>query len=156
MSNTGTHKWNSLIHPVIAPGWVHGLLAGKPVAVTSNRGQGRVPLRPGANPQLEQQYYQRKHIHLQPGEVVIPNLLWIVLTLIFKSLAHCIHCIFLYMSCFIVTCMSKCTFVLPPREGRWGSIQNSFTRESWFPCQWSGPRCCFSVNGRDCILQLWG
>ncbi|XP_019749983.1 DNA repair protein REV1 [Hippocampus comes] len=34
---------------------------GKPVAVTSNRGQMRVPLRPGANPQLEQQYYQRKY-----------------------------------------------------------------------------------------------
>ncbi|KAG7503852.1 DNA repair protein REV1 [Solea senegalensis] len=40
-------------------------LKGKPVAVTSNRGQGRVPLRPGANPQLEQQYYQRKHSHHQ-------------------------------------------------------------------------------------------
>ncbi|XP_018557791.2 LOW QUALITY PROTEIN: DNA repair protein REV1 [Lates calcarifer] len=41
-------------------------LKGKPVAVTSNRGQGRVPLRPGANPQLEQQYYQRKQTHPQP------------------------------------------------------------------------------------------
>ncbi|XP_069563703.1 DNA repair protein REV1 [Brachyistius frenatus] len=37
-------------------------LKGKPVAVTSNRGQARVPVRPGANPQLEQQYYQRKHL----------------------------------------------------------------------------------------------
>ncbi|XP_028991489.1 DNA repair protein REV1 isoform X2 [Betta splendens] len=37
-------------------------LKGKPVAVTSNRGQGKVPLRPGANPQLEQQYYMRKHV----------------------------------------------------------------------------------------------
>uniref|UniRef100_A0ABI7W4G4 DNA repair protein REV1 n=1 Tax=Felis catus TaxID=9685 RepID=A0ABI7W4G4_FELCA len=33
---------------------------GKPVAVTSNRGTGRAPLRPGANPQLEWQYYQNK------------------------------------------------------------------------------------------------
>ncbi|KAF7665715.1 hypothetical protein LDENG_00134690 [Lucifuga dentata] len=40
-------------------------LRGKPVAVTSNRGLGRVPLRPGANPQLEQQYYQRKYSHPQ-------------------------------------------------------------------------------------------
>ncbi|XP_040913781.1 DNA repair protein REV1 [Toxotes jaculatrix] len=40
-------------------------LKGKPVAVTSNRGQGKVPLRPGANPQLEQQYYQRKHTRPQ-------------------------------------------------------------------------------------------
>ncbi|XP_029937528.1 DNA repair protein REV1 isoform X2 [Myripristis murdjan] len=35
-------------------------LKGKPVAVTSNRGQGRVAPRPGANPQLEQQYYERR------------------------------------------------------------------------------------------------
>ncbi|XP_054471591.1 DNA repair protein REV1 isoform X2 [Anoplopoma fimbria] len=41
-------------------------LKGKPVAVTSNRGQGKVPLRPGAQPQLEQQYYQRKHTHPKP------------------------------------------------------------------------------------------
>lgn len=40
-------------------------LKGKPVAVTSNRGQGRVPLRPGANPQLEQKYYQSKQTHAQ-------------------------------------------------------------------------------------------
>ncbi|XP_029386055.1 DNA repair protein REV1 [Echeneis naucrates] len=40
-------------------------LKGKPVAVTSNRGQVRVPTRPGANPQLEQQYYQRKLTHTQ-------------------------------------------------------------------------------------------
>lgn len=36
------------------------LLTGKPVAVTSNRGTGRAPLRPGANPQLEWQYYQNR------------------------------------------------------------------------------------------------
>ncbi|KAM3861812.1 DNA repair protein REV1-like [Diretmus argenteus] len=41
-------------------------LKGKPVAVTSNRGPGRVALRPGANPQLEQQYYQRKLNRAQP------------------------------------------------------------------------------------------
>ncbi|XP_061925763.1 DNA repair protein REV1 [Entelurus aequoreus] len=43
-------------------------LKDKPVAVTSNRGHARVPLRPGANPQLEQQYYQRKHCGAQPGK----------------------------------------------------------------------------------------
>lgn len=37
--------------------------------MTSNRGEGRVPLRAGADPQLEQQYYQRKHSHPQPGEL---------------------------------------------------------------------------------------
>ncbi|KFO25156.1 DNA repair protein REV1 isoform X1 [Fukomys damarensis] len=35
-------------------------LKGKPVAVTSNRGTGRAPLHPGANPYLEWQYYQNK------------------------------------------------------------------------------------------------
>lgn len=35
-------------------------LKGKPVAVTSNRGTGTAPLRPGANPQLEWQYYQNR------------------------------------------------------------------------------------------------
>ncbi|KAJ8410011.1 hypothetical protein AAFF_G00210520, partial [Aldrovandia affinis] len=33
-------------------------LKGKPVAVTSNQGPGTVALRPGANPQMELQYYQ--------------------------------------------------------------------------------------------------
>lgn len=51
---------------------VHGRLAGKPVAVTSNRGHERVPLRPGARPQLELQYYQRKRTH--PGELFLPHL----------------------------------------------------------------------------------
>ncbi|XP_075962249.1 DNA repair protein REV1 isoform X2 [Anarhichas minor] len=41
-------------------------LKGKPVAVTSNRGQERVPLRPGAQPQMELQYYQRKYTHPKP------------------------------------------------------------------------------------------
>ncbi|XP_015253673.1 PREDICTED: DNA repair protein REV1 isoform X1 [Cyprinodon variegatus] len=41
-------------------------LKGKPVAVTSNRGLGKVPVRPGANHQVELQYYQRKHTHPQP------------------------------------------------------------------------------------------
>ncbi|XP_048349138.1 DNA repair protein REV1 isoform X2 [Sphaerodactylus townsendi] len=35
-------------------------LKGKPVAVTSNRGSGKALLRPGANPQLEWQYYHNK------------------------------------------------------------------------------------------------
>lgn len=43
-------------------------LKGKPVAVTSNRGQGRVPLRPGTNPQLEKKYYENKHNNIQQGE----------------------------------------------------------------------------------------
>lgn len=46
-------------------------LKGKPVAVTSNRGAGKAPLRPGANPQLERQYYQNKLLNgkadLGPG-----------------------------------------------------------------------------------------
>ncbi|XP_067889987.1 DNA repair protein REV1 isoform X2 [Heterodontus francisci] len=35
-------------------------LKGKPVAVTHNRGQGRMSVRPNANPQFEMQYYQKK------------------------------------------------------------------------------------------------
>ncbi|KAM4867376.1 DNA repair protein REV1 isoform 2-T2 [Thomomys bottae] len=46
-------------------------LKGKPVAVTSNRGTGRAPLRPGTNPQLEWQYYQNK---IQKGKADIPDL----------------------------------------------------------------------------------
>lgn len=42
----------------------HPELRGKPVAVTSNRGQGRVPLRPGCNPHLEKEYYESKQNHL--------------------------------------------------------------------------------------------
>ncbi|XP_016065147.1 PREDICTED: DNA repair protein REV1 isoform X2 [Miniopterus natalensis] len=45
-------------------------LKGKPVAVTSNRGTGRAPLRPGANPQLEWQYYQNKILN---GKADIPD-----------------------------------------------------------------------------------
>ncbi|XP_021113732.1 DNA repair protein REV1 isoform X2 [Heterocephalus glaber] len=45
-------------------------LKGKPVAVTSNRGSGRAPLRPGANPQLEWQYYQNK---ILKGKADIPD-----------------------------------------------------------------------------------
>ncbi|KAK1332801.1 hypothetical protein QTO34_006332 [Cnephaeus nilssonii] len=45
-------------------------LKGKPVAVTSNRGTGRAPLRPGANPQLEWQYYQNKTLK---GKADIPD-----------------------------------------------------------------------------------
>lgn len=43
-------------------------LKGKPVAVTSNRGQGRVPLRPGTNPQLEKKYYEHKQNNVQQRE----------------------------------------------------------------------------------------
>ncbi|XP_028981716.2 DNA repair protein REV1 isoform X3 [Esox lucius] len=39
-------------------------LKGKPVAVTSNRGPGRVAQRPGVDRQLEMQYYQKKYSHL--------------------------------------------------------------------------------------------
>lgn len=45
-----------------------GARAGKPVAVTSNRGAGKVLHRPGANPQLERQYYQWKQSHPETGE----------------------------------------------------------------------------------------
>jgi len=44
-------------------------LRGKPVAVTSNRGTGRAPLRPGANPQLEWQYYQNKILKGKAAEI---------------------------------------------------------------------------------------
>ncbi|XP_067560275.1 DNA repair protein REV1 isoform X1 [Pseudorca crassidens] len=45
-------------------------LKGRPVAVTSNRGTGRAPLRPGANPQLEWQWYQNK---ILTGKAEIPD-----------------------------------------------------------------------------------
>lgn len=63
---------NCLLRHVAAPGRANGCLAGKPVAVTSNRGVGRVPRRAGANPQLEQQYYQKKQSHPQSGEDLTP------------------------------------------------------------------------------------
>ncbi|KAJ7408851.1 hypothetical protein WISP_118238 [Willisornis vidua] len=47
-------------------------LKGKPVAVTSNRGAGKAPLRPGANPQLEQQYYQNKLLNGK-AELRVPD-----------------------------------------------------------------------------------
>lgn len=53
-----------------APGWITGFPAGKPVAVTSNRGQGRVPIRPGANPQAELEYYQRRYAQPQSGSIL--------------------------------------------------------------------------------------
>ncbi|XP_074991635.1 DNA repair protein REV1 isoform X5 [Calonectris borealis] len=46
---------------------------GKPVAVTSNRGAGKAPLRPGANPQLEQQYYQNKLLNGKAAEIRVPD-----------------------------------------------------------------------------------
>ncbi|XP_025116487.3 DNA repair protein REV1 isoform X1 [Bubalus kerabau] len=48
-------------------------LKGKPVAVTSNRGTGRAPLRPGANPQLEWQYYQNKILRGKAAEIPDPS-----------------------------------------------------------------------------------
>ncbi|XP_023444400.1 DNA repair protein REV1 isoform X1 [Dasypus novemcinctus] len=44
-------------------------LKGKPVAVTSNRGTGKAPLRPGANPQLEWQYYQNKMLRGRAADI---------------------------------------------------------------------------------------
>ncbi|KAM8785392.1 DNA repair protein REV1 isoform 4-T4 [Rhynchonycteris naso] len=44
-------------------------LKGKPVAVTSNKGTGRAPLRPGANPQLEWQYYQNKILRGKAADI---------------------------------------------------------------------------------------
>ncbi|NWR73960.1 REV1 protein, partial [Centropus unirufus] len=48
-------------------------LKGKAVAVTSNRGAGKVPLRPGANPLLEQQYYQNKLLNGKAAEIRVPD-----------------------------------------------------------------------------------
>ncbi|XP_062484508.1 DNA repair protein REV1 isoform X2 [Pezoporus occidentalis] len=47
-------------------------LKGKPVAVTSNKGAGKAALRPGANPQLEQQYYQNKLMNGK-AEIRVPD-----------------------------------------------------------------------------------
>ncbi|NXF92184.1 REV1 protein, partial [Eubucco bourcierii] len=47
-------------------------LKGKPVAVTSNRGAGKAPLRPGANPKLEQQYYHNKLLNGK-AEIRVPG-----------------------------------------------------------------------------------
>uniref|UniRef100_A0AAR2KHD7 DNA repair protein REV1 n=1 Tax=Pygocentrus nattereri TaxID=42514 RepID=A0AAR2KHD7_PYGNA len=46
-------------------------LIGKPVAVTSNRGRGIVAQRPGANPQLEMQYFQKKRNQHRAGDCKI-------------------------------------------------------------------------------------
>ncbi|XP_074913535.1 DNA repair protein REV1 isoform X4 [Buteo buteo] len=48
-------------------------LKGKPVAVTSNRGAGKAPLRPGANPQIEQQYYKNKLLNGKAAEIRVPD-----------------------------------------------------------------------------------
>ncbi|KAK6485388.1 DNA repair protein REV1-like isoform X1 [Huso huso] len=45
-------------------------LQGKPVAVTSNRGGGKAALRPGANPELEMQYYKRRYMKNKTEEKV--------------------------------------------------------------------------------------
>ncbi|MBN3296768.1 REV1 protein, partial [Amia calva] len=49
-------------------------LKGKPVAVTSNRGAGRVPQRPGANPELEMQYYRRRQMRSKGDEKRVSEL----------------------------------------------------------------------------------
>lgn len=41
------------------------------MAVTSNRGSGKSLLRPGANPQLEWQYYQNKLLKGKAGTYVL-------------------------------------------------------------------------------------
>ncbi|XP_057278388.1 DNA repair protein REV1 isoform X3 [Pezoporus wallicus] len=46
---------------------------GKPVAVTSNKGAGKAALRPGANPHLEQQYYQNKLMNGKAAEIRVPD-----------------------------------------------------------------------------------
>ncbi|XP_036401032.1 DNA repair protein REV1-like isoform X2 [Megalops cyprinoides] len=43
-------------------------LKGKPVAVTSNRGPGQVAQRPGSNPQMELQFYQRRQAQGRGGK----------------------------------------------------------------------------------------
>ncbi|XP_067842338.1 DNA repair protein REV1 isoform X2 [Heptranchias perlo] len=48
-------------------------LKGKPVAVTHNRGQGHVSVRPNANPQFEMQYYQKKLIKGKTEEKKVPD-----------------------------------------------------------------------------------
>lgn len=68
------------------------------MAVTSNRGQERVPLRPGAQPQMELQYYQRKYTHPKPGET---SLSWSMRTF----MAQCVSYVSLYLSYFIVACL---------------------------------------------------
>ncbi len=68
------------------------------MAVTSNRGEGRVPRRAGANPQLEQQYYEKKYTHPQPGETVMTNL--------FACFVQCVV-FFLFFSCLIGTFLSR-------------------------------------------------
>ncbi|KAG7463430.1 hypothetical protein MATL_G00176470 [Megalops atlanticus] len=43
-------------------------LKGKPVAVTSNRGPGQVAQRPGSNPQMELEFYQRRQAQGRGGK----------------------------------------------------------------------------------------
>lgn len=73
-SKVYTHKLKYFYHicysspkcPLTAPPPL--LPPGKSVAVTSNRGSGRVAQRPGVDRQLELQYYQRKYSHAGVSE----------------------------------------------------------------------------------------
>lgn len=80
------------------------------MAVTSNRGEGKVPRRAGANPQLEQQYYQTKYTHLKPGEIFIPNLLVIKRADLDLQRPRSM--------CFICVLLHSNILVLPVRGGR--------------------------------------
>ncbi|XP_078401792.1 DNA repair protein REV1 isoform X1 [Cetorhinus maximus] len=51
----------------------HPELKGKPVAVTHNRGHGRMPIRPSTNPQFEMQYYQKKLKKGKTEEKKVPD-----------------------------------------------------------------------------------
>ncbi|XP_038673709.1 DNA repair protein REV1 [Scyliorhinus canicula] len=51
----------------------HPELKGRPVAVTHNRGHGRMTIRPSTNPQFEMQYYQKKLKKGQTEEKKVPD-----------------------------------------------------------------------------------
>uniref|UniRef100_A0A4W3GQV3 DNA repair protein REV1 n=1 Tax=Callorhinchus milii TaxID=7868 RepID=A0A4W3GQV3_CALMI len=88
-------------------------LKGKPVAVTHNRGPGHVPIRPGANPQLEMQYYQRRFMK---GKAVPDKLdcsTWE------NPGATCTNGIDLDMACFSMAEIASCSY-----EARQAGIKN--------------------------------
>lgn len=71
--NEALHEFGFLLeclNKIVSYTQSNNFYAGKPVAVTSNRGAGKVSHRPGTNPQLEQQYYQWKQSHPNSGEDV--------------------------------------------------------------------------------------
>uniref|UniRef100_A0A4W3GB43 DNA repair protein REV1 n=1 Tax=Callorhinchus milii TaxID=7868 RepID=A0A4W3GB43_CALMI len=91
-------------------------LKGKPVAVTHNRGPGHVPIRPGANPQLEMQYYQRRFMKGK-AEKKVPDKLdcstWE------NPGATCTNGIDLDMACFSMAEIASCSY-----EARQAGIKN--------------------------------